>query len=163
MIWFKKEYNIKINQQTETLCSRCYIKLNIKILFLMLCCVKSVQLYPTLWDPMDCSPPGFSICGILQAIIVEWVSISYPRGSSQNQGSNSRLLCLLHWQAGSSPLVPPEKPILLLMRALRYSALLSHLPDEDTVAQIRKSYYHLFVSKLKITFKTKPNGSRVCT
>ena len=38
---------------------------------------KSLQLCPTLWDPMDCSPPGFSICGILQARTLEWVAISF--------------------------------------------------------------------------------------
>ena len=32
---------------------------------------------PTLCDHMDCSPPGFSVHGILQARIVEWVSISF--------------------------------------------------------------------------------------
>ena len=37
----------------------------------------------TLCDPMDCSPPGFSFHGILQARILEWVAISFCRGSSQ--------------------------------------------------------------------------------
>ena len=41
------------------------------------------QLCPTLCNPMDCSPPGSSIHGILQARIVEWVAISFSRGSSQ--------------------------------------------------------------------------------
>ena len=36
----------------------------------------------TLCDPMDCSPPGSSDHGILQARILEWVAISYSRGSS---------------------------------------------------------------------------------
>ena len=34
-------------------------------------------------DPMDCSPQGSSIHGILQARILEWVAISFSRGSSQ--------------------------------------------------------------------------------
>ena len=34
-------------------------------------------------DPMDCSPPGSSVYGILQARILEWVAISFSRGSSQ--------------------------------------------------------------------------------
>ena len=34
-------------------------------------------------DSMDCSPPGSSVCGILQARILEWVAISSSRGSSQ--------------------------------------------------------------------------------
>ena len=36
----------------------------------------------TLCDPMDCSPPGSSVHGILQARILKWVSISSFRGSS---------------------------------------------------------------------------------
>ena len=38
--------------------------------------VKSVQLRPTLCDPVDGSQPGSSIPGILQARILEWVAIS---------------------------------------------------------------------------------------
>ena len=36
----------------------------------------------TLCDPMDCSLPGFSVHGILQTIILEWVAIPFSRGSS---------------------------------------------------------------------------------
>ena len=38
------------------------------------------KLCPTLFDPMDCSPPGSSVHGILQARILQWVSISFSRG-----------------------------------------------------------------------------------
>ena len=44
---------------------------------------KSLQSCPTLCDPMDCSPPGSSVQGILQARILEWVAISFSRGSYQ--------------------------------------------------------------------------------
>ena len=37
---------------------------------------KSLQTSPTLCDPMDCSPPGFPVPGILQARTLEWVAIS---------------------------------------------------------------------------------------
>ena len=37
----------------------------------------------TLCDPMNCSPPGCSILGILQARILEWVAISFSRGTSR--------------------------------------------------------------------------------
>ena len=40
------------------------------------------QSCPTLCHPMDCSPPGSSVHGILQARILEWVAISFSRGSS---------------------------------------------------------------------------------
>ena len=43
---------------------------------------KSLQLCPTLCDPMDSSPPGSSVHGILYARILEWVAISFSRGSS---------------------------------------------------------------------------------
>ena len=41
------------------------------------------QSCPTLYDPMDCSPPGSAIHGILQARVLEWVAIPFSRGSSQ--------------------------------------------------------------------------------
>ena len=41
------------------------------------------QLCPTLWDPVDYSPPGSSIYGILQVGILEWVAIPFSKGSSQ--------------------------------------------------------------------------------
>ena len=45
-------------------------------------CVCSVaQSCPTLCNPMDCSPPGSSVHGLLQARILGWVAISYFRGS----------------------------------------------------------------------------------
>ena len=40
-------------------------------------CVWVAQSYPTLCDPIDCSPPGSSIHGILQARTQEWVAISF--------------------------------------------------------------------------------------
>ena len=41
------------------------------------------QLYLTLCNPMECSPPGSSVHGILQAKILEWVAISFSRGSGE--------------------------------------------------------------------------------
>ena len=47
-------------------------------------CVLAAQLCLTLCDPMDCSPPGPSIHEVLQARILEWVAISFSRGSSHS-------------------------------------------------------------------------------
>ena len=44
--------------------------------------VSVAQSCPTLGDPMDCSPPGFSVHGILQARTLEWVATPFSRGSS---------------------------------------------------------------------------------
>ena len=48
-------------------------------------CVRALvaQLSPTLCDPMDCSPPGFSVRGILQARVLEWIAIPFSIGTSQ--------------------------------------------------------------------------------
>ena len=43
------------------------------------------QSYPTLHDPMDCSPPGSSVHGILKARVLEWGVIDKPRQWSIKQ------------------------------------------------------------------------------
>ena len=42
------------------------------------------QSCPTLCDPMDCSLPGSSVHGIFQAIVVEWIAISFSKGSPES-------------------------------------------------------------------------------
>ena len=64
-------------------------------------CVLSHSVVSDTFYPMDCSPPGASVLGILQARILEWVAISSSRGIFPTQGSNSRLL---HRQLDSLPL-----------------------------------------------------------
>ena len=58
----------------------------------------------TLCDPTDCSPPGSSVHGIILARILEWVAISFFRGSSQprdrahiSYGSYIARWILYHW------------------------------------------------------------------
>ena len=53
-----------------------------KMLTLEECKKYRAQLYLALCDPMDYSPPGSSVRGILQARILEWVAIPSSRGSS---------------------------------------------------------------------------------
>ena len=63
------------------------------------CCFVA-KLCPTHCNPMDCSLPGFSVHGILQARILEWVAISFSRGSSQPR-DQTLISCLLLWQTDS--------------------------------------------------------------
>ena len=49
-------------------------------------CARSVSVLSTVHNPMDCSPPVSSVHGIFQARILEWVAISYFRGSSRSKG-----------------------------------------------------------------------------
>ena len=91
--------------------------------------VKSLQSCPTMCDPMDCSLPGFSVCGILQARILEWVAISSCRGSSQPR-DRTRASCI----SGRFFLsVPRNKPqftliwLLLLRSSKHFWPALPHL------------------------------------
>ena len=61
-------------------------------------------------QPHDYSPSGFSVHGILQGRILEWVAMPSCMGCSwsRNQTHISYILC---WHAGYLPLVPPGKPI----------------------------------------------------
>ena len=71
-------------------------------------CTKLLQSCPTLCDPMDYSPPGSSVHGILQARILEWVVIPSPGGLALLQlirlSKNANLIMcvtlllkILHW------------------------------------------------------------------
>ena len=64
------------------------------------------QLCLTLWDIMDCSPPGSSVHGTLQAEILEWVAIPFS-GALPDPGLESRCPAS---QADSLPSKPPGKP-----------------------------------------------------
>ena len=59
------------------------------------------QSCPTLSDPVDCSLPGSSVHGIFQARVLEWIAISFSRGSSwpRNQTWVSRIAgrCFTVW------------------------------------------------------------------
>ena len=69
-------------------------------------CVLSLQSCPTLCYRTDCSPPDFSVRGILQATILEWVAMAFSRGSSRPRDQTGVSFIYMHWQAGSLPLVP---------------------------------------------------------
>ena len=59
----------------------------------------------TLCNPVDCSPPGSSVHGILQARILECVAMPSSRRSSHPRDRTRVSYIYLHWQAGSLPLV----------------------------------------------------------
>ena len=98
--------------KTETTASSCFSYTNIELriyvhiniqtyIWTYLCrdickyCCLIPKSCPTLCDPIHCSPPGSSVHSIFQARILEWVVISFSRGSN---------LHLLHWQVASLPL-----------------------------------------------------------
>ena len=80
------------------------------------CCCLLAKSCPTLCDLMDCGPAGSSVHEISQARILEWVAISFPRGSSQPT-DQTRISCKFpELQADSLPLSQPRKPHLMAAR-----------------------------------------------
>ena len=67
------------------------------------------QSCPTLCDLMNWSPLGSSVHGIFQVRTLEWVAISYSRGSSQSR-NGTEVSCVSCTQEDSLPLAPPGKP-----------------------------------------------------
>ena len=51
--------------------------------FLQVRCAKSLQSYPILCDPMNCSLPDSSVHGIFQARILEWIAMLFSKRSSK--------------------------------------------------------------------------------
>ena len=79
-----------------------------------LVCAKLLQSHPTLYDSVDCSPPGSLSVGFSRQEY--WSGLPYPPpGDLPNPGIEpyirDSLLRLLPWQTGSMPLAPPGEPI----------------------------------------------------
>ena len=68
-----------------SLCHNYRMKEALSLLFLKKVKVLVIQSSPTVRDPVECSPPGSSVHGILQTRILEWVAIPFSRGSSQDR------------------------------------------------------------------------------
>ena len=69
--------------QPSCLLHSCLSSLALSLPSSLWACTKSFQSCLTLCDPMYCSPPGSSVHGILQAIMLEWIAMPFSRGSSQ--------------------------------------------------------------------------------
>ena len=74
-------------------------------------CAKLLQSCPTLCDTMDHNPSDSSVHGILQARILEWVTMPSSRGSFQPRDQTHISYIYLPQQVGSLPLAPPGKPL----------------------------------------------------
>ena len=71
---------------------------------------------------MDCSPPGFSVHGISNARILEWVAICFSRGSSQPRDQTHNSCIGSHWQMDSLQLSHQGSPTTAL-RSIKLSEL----------------------------------------
>ena len=86
------------------------------------CCCLVTKSCPIFCNPRDYSPPCSSAHEISQARILEWIAISFSRGSSQpKEWTCLCLLHFLHWQVDSLPLC-------LLKKSLHFFKF-AHLPN----------------------------------
>ena len=79
------------------------------------CCCLVTQSCLTLCDPMDSSPPGSPICGVSQERILQWVAISFSRGSSRPR-DQTHVSCigrrvLYQWAAWEAPRRPTRRQL----------------------------------------------------
>jgi len=122
----------------------------------------------TLCDPMDCSPLGSSVYGILQARILEWVAISFSRGSSlardRTQVSCIGRQVLYQWatrEALSNLLNIPCFYSLLLSVSL-LQTFTSHLeiyikiPDRSSCANSPALSIYIHHTVIRVTFLSAP-------
>ena len=72
------------------------------------------QSCPALCDPIDCSVPGFSVHGIFQAIVLEWIAISFSRdlpNSGLEPGLPHCRQTLYHLSHQGSPQINSPSPL----------------------------------------------------
>ena len=91
-----------------------------------------------LCNPMDHSPPGSSVHGILQARILDWVAMPSSKEIFPTQRSNPHLIHVLHCQAGSLPQVSFGKPIYICKEGLFF------LPSSNLIKRLKLNLVNRF-------------------
>ena len=81
MLWFLSSFSLFLSYQSFRITRKIDTVISIKVFYESLK-VLVAQSCPTLCHLMDCSPPGSSVHGILQARILEWVAMPFSRGFS---------------------------------------------------------------------------------
>ena len=109
-------------------------------------CAKSLQSCPALCEPMDCSPPGSSVHGILQARMLEWVATRSSRVSSQPRDRICISLHPLHWQMCSLPLATLGKTCVCVWERER-ERWWNRCPHDEIGAHVKQEVFpHLLPS-----------------
>ena len=99
------------------------------------------QSYPTLRNPMDCSPPGSSIHGICQARVLEWVAIAFSGWWLVNS-KNLFLLVLEVWKSQVKELAD--------LRAWQEACFLVHRPSSRCVLTWWKQGRSSHISSIRL-------------
>ena len=124
-------------------------------------CAEFLQLCPTLCNPVNCSLPGSSVCGILQARILEWVALCPAPGNLPDPGIEPCISSLLGLSPTltSIPIIPPlwvitepwadslcsqQLPASYLLYTTCYSLSLSHPLLPSLRPQVLSLCQHLY-------------------
>ena len=117
---------------------------------------------------MDCSPPGFSVHGILQAETLQRIAVAFSRGIFQAQGLNPCFPCLLYCRwilyssaIGEAPHSPPAFDHFSLNKlnaSLPWCLLPAIISAQNTCSSFPASLWSLFCKALFIT----PDGINHC-
>ena len=116
-------------------------------------CAELLQSYLTFCDPMDCSPSGSSVHGILQARILEWVTMPSSKGFSQPRDRTQ----VSHIAADSLPSEPLGKPKNTGVGSL--SLLQRIFPTQESnrgLLQYRQILYQLSYQGSPMTHESNP-------
>ena len=113
----------------------------------------------TLCDPMDCSLSGSSIHGIFQARVLEWISISFSRGSSQPR-NRTRVSCIagrrfILWDTREAFRLEEENKG--VWRSGQLSRLVTQPQTPNAIATL------CFYYKPEVTQQQSRGGKKICT
>ena len=120
------------------------------------------QSSPTLCNPMDCSLPGSSVHGIFQARTLEWVAISFSRGSSRPRDRTqvSHIVGFTVWATREvwgtpNPFLPVNPQIkefktIQCLRGWTIPSLQSLISDWSCPSMLQVSYYILCLQRLAL-------------
>ena len=120
----------------------------------------------TLCDPMDCSPPGSSVHGILQARVLEWIAISFSRGSSWPRDW-IRVSCigrrvLYHWATSKVPLITMSRSHFKGKQGCHTSINSQTYMSKITYVYKSKSPFRLQLISTQCQYEPAPDQVGVC-
>ena len=120
------------------------------------CVCLVAQSCATLWDSLNCSPPGTSVRGIFQARILEWVAISSSRGSSQPR-DRTQVSCMSYiGRCILSTRCAIWEALLRVESSLNFVPLAPHSALLVSVLHVHRNYFLWFLD----SFRNMNGGSK---
>ena len=132
---------------------------------------KSLQSSPTLWDPIESSPPGSPVPGVLQARTLEWVAISFSNAWSEKWKWSRSVVSNSSWPHGLQPtrlLHPWDFPgkstgvgghcLLHWVPTLLYSSIIEHCHTHKSSIELGSARVELQCSCLENPGTGEPGG-----